>query len=272
MLDALPLSRKQLRSVVQASARINLWHGAVRSGKTIASLLAWLLAVAEAPPSGLILVVGRSLQTIERNVFEPLADPALFGPVAAQVRHTRGATTATVLGRTGHLIGAADARAEGRLRGLTASLAYVDEATLLPEGFWVQLLARLSVPGARLLATTNMPPRHPFTDRPRPVRHHRNGALISTLIGGRGPMRKAIDRASGNGRKSSIPAGPVESAPWSALSGEAEYRAALAEAFAGVELGEYDRRIIEWVAGWDSPTVATLASLVIRARKAGGAL
>ncbi|MFE1773749.1 PBSX family phage terminase large subunit [Streptomyces sp. NPDC059008] len=161
MLDTLPLSRKQLRSVAQATARINIWHGAVRSGKTIASLLAWLLAVAEAPASGLILVVGRSLQTIERNVFEPLQDPALFWDVAQQVRHTRGATTATVLGRTVHLIGAADARAEGRLRGLTASLAYVDEATLLPEGFWVQLLARLSVPGARLLGTTNPDsPRH----------------------------------------------------------------------------------------------------------------
>ncbi|MFD8545022.1 PBSX family phage terminase large subunit [Streptomyces sp. NPDC059649] len=161
MLDTLPLSRKQLRSVVQATARINIWHGAVRSGKTIASLLAWLLAVAEAPPSGLIIVVGRSLQTIERNVFEPLQDPSLFGPVAKQVRHTRGATTATVLGRTVHLIGAADARAEGRLRGLTASLAYVDELTLLPEAFFVQLLARLSVPGARVLATTNPDsPRH----------------------------------------------------------------------------------------------------------------
>lgn len=161
MLDSLPLSRKQLRSIAQANARICIWHGAVRSGKTIASLLAWLLAVAEAPPSGLIIVVGRSLQTIERNVFEPLSDPALFGPVAKQIRHTRGATTAVVLGRTVHLIGAADARAEGRLRGLTASLAYVDELTLLPEAFFVQLLARLSVPGARVLATTNPDsPRH----------------------------------------------------------------------------------------------------------------
>ncbi len=120
-----------------------------------------MIAVADAPPSGLVVVVGRSLQTIERNVFEPLQDPVLFGPAAAQIRHTRGATTATVLGRTVHLIGAADARAEGRLRGLTASLAYVDEATLLPEGFWTQLLARLSVPGARLFATTNPDsPRH----------------------------------------------------------------------------------------------------------------
>ena len=160
-LDALPLSRKQLRSVGRATARINLWHGSVRSGKTIASLLAFVIAVATAGPSGLIIICGRSLQTIERNVFEPLTDTALFGPLARHVRHTRGATTATILGRTVHLIGAADTRAEGRLRGLTAQLAYVDEATLVPEGFWTQLLARLSVPGARLFATTNPDsPRH----------------------------------------------------------------------------------------------------------------
>lgn len=155
------LSPKQLASVREATARINLWHGAVRSGKTIASLLAFLLAIAVAPPSGLVVVVGRSLQTIERNVIEPLQDPLIFGRFAAAVHHTRGATTATILGRTVHLIGAADARAEGRLRGLTAALAYVDEATLIPIEFWTQLLARLSVPGARLFATTNPDsPRH----------------------------------------------------------------------------------------------------------------
>ncbi|MET9914276.1 PBSX family phage terminase large subunit [Streptomyces sp. NPDC006476] len=160
-LDRLPLSRKQLTSIGQATARINLWHGSVRSGKTIASLLAFVIAVATAGPSGLIIVCGRSLQTIERNVLEPLQDRSLFGPLARHIVHTRGATTATILGRTVHLIGAADARAEGRLRGLTAQLAYVDEATLLPEGFWTQLLARLSVPGARLFATTNPDsPRH----------------------------------------------------------------------------------------------------------------
>ncbi|MEU9140390.1 PBSX family phage terminase large subunit [Streptomyces sp. NPDC048404] len=160
-LDALPLSRKQLRSIGQATRRINLWHGSVRSGKTVASLLAFVIAVATAGPSGLIIICGRSLQTIERNCLDPLQDASLFGPLARHVVHTRGATTATILGRTVHLIGAADARAEGRLRGLTAQLAYCDEATLLPEGFWTQLLARLSVPGARLYATTNPDsPRH----------------------------------------------------------------------------------------------------------------
>lgn len=160
-LDALPLSRKQLRSIGQATARINLWHGSVRSGKTIASLLAFVIAVATASPSGLILIAGKTIQTIERNVLEPLQDAALFGPLARHIVHTRGATTAVILGRTVHLIGANDAKAEGRLRGLTAQLAYVDEATLMPEGFWTQLLARLSVPGARLFATTNPDsPRH----------------------------------------------------------------------------------------------------------------
>ncbi|MFF1381721.1 terminase large subunit domain-containing protein [Streptomyces sp. NPDC058308] len=156
-LGRLPLSRKQLRCIGQATARINLWHGSVRSGKTIASLLAFVIAVATAGPSGLIIVCGRSLQTIERNLLEPLQDRALFGPLARHIVHTRGATTATILGRTVNLLGAA----EGRLRGHTAQLAYVDEATLVPEGFWTQLLARLSVLGDRLYATTNPDsPRH----------------------------------------------------------------------------------------------------------------
>lgn len=161
-LDLMPLSRKQIVSVVESSqARISIWEGAVRSGKTLSSLIAFLAAVAQAPPAGLILIIGRTLQTIERNILTPLQDTSLFGDLTVHIKHTRGAGTATIMGREIHLIGASDARAEGRLRGLTAYLVMVDEATLLPEEFFTQLLARLSVPGARLLATTNPgAPRH----------------------------------------------------------------------------------------------------------------
>jgi hypothetical protein len=41
------------------------------------------------------------------------------------------------------------------------------------------------------------------------------------------------------------------------------------ESLDGVELGAYDRRIIEWLAGWDIATVGTVASLIYRARAAG---
>lgn len=150
------MSRKQVLSIAASfDARVTLWSGAVRSGKTIGSLVAFLIHLSRAPQTGLVLICGRTLQTIERNILEPMQDPALFGPIADHVHHTRGAPTATILGRTVHLIGASDARAEGRLRGLTACLALLDEATLVPEGFFSQMLARLSVPGAKALLTTN---------------------------------------------------------------------------------------------------------------------
>ena len=38
---------------------------------------------------------------------------------------------------------------------------------------------------------------------------------------------------------------------------------------AGVELGEWDRRIVAWMAGWDTCTVLTVASWIGRAREAG---
>ncbi|MEE2041265.1 terminase family protein [Nocardiopsis sp. CT-R113] len=157
------MSPIQLQSITGAlsTPQIAVWSGAVASGKTIASLLAFLILITRAPRTGLIVVCGRTLQTIERNLLDVLQSPELFGPIAAHVHHTTGSTTAVILGRTVHLVGASDARAEGRIRGATIALAYVDEATLIPESFWTMLLSRLRVRDARLLATTNPDgPRH----------------------------------------------------------------------------------------------------------------
>ncbi len=149
------LSPAQERSIAQATARINIWSGSVRSGKTVGSLLRWLTYVARAPRGGALVIIGKTYDTVARNVFGPLSDPALFGPAVPLVKWTRGAPTGTILGRPVEIITANDVRAEGRIRGLTCAGAYVDEATLIPSNFWKQLLARLSVPGAKLFATTN---------------------------------------------------------------------------------------------------------------------
>jgi hypothetical protein len=53
--------------------------------------------------------------------------------------------------------------------------------------------------------------------------------------------------------------------------GHVDRVSALTEALDDVELGAYDRRIIEWLADWDVSTVGTVASLFYRAREAGGA-
>jgi PBSX family phage terminase large subunit len=153
-LENLPLSPKQIRSIAQADARINIWQGAVRSGKTVASLLRWLIYVASAP-RGELVVIAKTQTTAMRNVFAPLQDENVFGELSQHVHYKSGSPEATILGRRVWVIGANDVRAESRLRGLTAAGAYVDEATLVPEEFWGQLLNRLSVDGAKLFATTN---------------------------------------------------------------------------------------------------------------------
>jgi PBSX family phage terminase large subunit len=151
----LPLSRKQVASIVESQYRINAWEGSVRSGKTVASLLRWLGYVATAPRGGELVMVGRTRDSINRNVFAVLTNPDLFGPLARQVHYTNGAATAVILGRIVHVLGANDAQAEPKVRGMTCAGAYVDEATTLPETFFDQLVARCSVPGAQIFTTTN---------------------------------------------------------------------------------------------------------------------
>ncbi|QGZ53406.1 PBSX family phage terminase large subunit (plasmid) [Streptomyces sp. QHH-9511] len=155
MLEAMPLSRKQIRSVAEATTKISCWEGAIRSGKTIASLLKWLIFVAQAPTTGELVIVGKTSQTIHRNLFMPLQNPALFGDMTKLIHYTPGAPTATILGRTVHVIGANDSKSEPKIRGMTVCGAYVDEVTLVPQVFFEQLLGRMSVRGAQLFCTTN---------------------------------------------------------------------------------------------------------------------
>lgn len=149
------LGDKQLRSIREATGTVNVWHGAIRSGKTIGSLIRWLLFVANAPLGGALVIIGRTRDSAWRNVIAPLQDPAISGPAASQVVGNHGAPTVSILGRRVYVMGASDVKAELVLRGLTVAGAYVDEITTLPEGFFTQLLGRMSVAGAKLFGTTN---------------------------------------------------------------------------------------------------------------------
>jgi PBSX family phage terminase large subunit len=149
------LSPAQIRSVVESQQRINIWEGSIRSGKTIASLLRFLIFVANPPPDGELVIIGKTRETINRNLFAPLMNPNLFGMFAKQVHYNPGASEAIIFGRTVHVIGANDAKAESKIRGMTVCGAYVDEITVLPRSFFDMLVARCSVPGAKIFGTTN---------------------------------------------------------------------------------------------------------------------
>lgn len=145
-----PLTGKARQAVKLSTHRLNIYEGSVRSGKTIASLLAWLLFV-RTGPAGNLVMVGRTERTLKRNVIDPLTE--MLG--STRCRYVAGSGELWLLGRRVYCVGANDERSQEKIRGLTLVGGYVDEATIVPESFWSMLLTRLSVEGARLYATTN---------------------------------------------------------------------------------------------------------------------
>jgi len=143
-------SPKALQSIEESTARLNIWWGAVRSSKTVCSLVRWIEFIQTAPP-GELLMAGKTERTLKRNILDPLSE--IVGP--RRFRYNRGMGEAELLGRRVYIAGANDERAEGKIRGMTIAGAYGDEITLWPESFFKMLLSRLSVEGAKFFGTTN---------------------------------------------------------------------------------------------------------------------
>lgn len=143
-------SEKQLDMIANCDARLNILEGSVRSGKTVSSIVAWCYFVQNAP-AGDLLMSGKTERTLKRNVLDQLEQ--MVG--SRHFKLNKGTGELILFGRRVYLAGANDERAESKIRGLTLAGAYCDEITLYPESFFTMLLSRLSVPGARLIGTTN---------------------------------------------------------------------------------------------------------------------
>lgn len=103
-------------------------------------------------PDADYVMMGKSLGTLKRNVINDLFD--IVGQANSRwVDRQQGEMR--VLGKRIYAIGAATEEAEERIRGATFAGAYCDEANLYPESVWMQLQARLSLPGAKTFANCN---------------------------------------------------------------------------------------------------------------------
>lgn len=134
--------------------RLNLLVGSVRSGKTWISLILWICFVANSPKDGTYLMVARTLTSLKRNCLD------LLQSMYPSFRYSISSKEAELCGRKIYLEGANDARAEGKIRGMTLNGAFLDEVTLIGEDFFKMLLSRLSVEGAKLIGSTN--PDNPY--------------------------------------------------------------------------------------------------------------
>lgn len=142
---------KHLDSILDSDARLNIWHGAVRSAKTISSIFRWgEFILKEIPPHVPLMMFGNTLETLTRNVIDPMA--RIF---PGEVEERPGINEVYFHGRRIYTMGAGDIRAFRRVRGITLGGAYVDEGSLVSEKFFNLLLSRLSADGAKLFLTTN---------------------------------------------------------------------------------------------------------------------
>ena len=150
-IDWKPFSARQKDFISNSTAKMNIATGSVRSGKTIACTVRWIRYLMAGPDSDYAML-GKSLGTLKRNVINDLFDIVGKGN-ARWVDRQQGEML--ILGKRVYAIGAATEEAEERIRGATFAGAYCDEANLYPESVWMQLQARLSVPGAMTFANCN---------------------------------------------------------------------------------------------------------------------
>ena len=144
-----PLSSKQLNSFQESNAKINIWEGAVRSGKTYVSLVRWLDEIVNGP-KGEYCMISRTYDTFRRNILTLLTQI-----IGTDAKYFSGLREMEIYGKKIFIVGADDERAEAKIRGATFKGAYVDEATLIPESVFRMLISRCAMGNARIFATTN---------------------------------------------------------------------------------------------------------------------
>ena len=145
-----PLTGKAAQSVAESTARFNIWEGAVRSSKTVASVLRWMEYV-RTGPAGNLVMIGKTERTLKRNVIDVIIE--MVGP--KRCRYLAGNGEVHLFGRRIYTAGANDAKAVTKIQGLTLAGAYGDELATWPEDFWDMLGTRLSVEGAKFFGTCN---------------------------------------------------------------------------------------------------------------------
>jgi PBSX family phage terminase large subunit len=143
------ISPKQKESLRDSNAKINIWEGAVRAGKSYISCWRFLKELIHGP-EGEYCVIARTYDSFKRNVL-----PLLTLMIGADAKYYSGKREMVIWGKTIHIIGADDERAEAKVRGPTFAGAYVDEATIIPESVFKMLISRCAMGGAKIFATTN---------------------------------------------------------------------------------------------------------------------
>lgn len=151
-----PLSHKAKASI-KANGWMTVWEGAIRSGKTVASLIAWLSYVIRSKEN-VFFMSGKTYGSLVRNTIDGDFGLLSIGyPYVNVTRDITGANVLNIFDKKIYLFGADNDAAYSRLKGLTAGGWYADEIATHPESFIVEALARTAVSTDRRIFWTMNP-------------------------------------------------------------------------------------------------------------------
>ena len=151
-----PFSEKATNFIDNSTAFINIAHGSVRSGKTIAASWRFILHMA-ATDYDEFMISGKTRDTIERNVIRDLIKMV---DGAMDYKYRKFDNYLEIEGKKIWLIGFSDEGATEKVRGMTIGGWYADELTSASKSTVEMAITRCSVDGAKMFWTMN--PESPY--------------------------------------------------------------------------------------------------------------
>lgn len=147
----MPFSPKQQEFLQNCNHRWNIKTGATRSGKTFLDYTVIPKRILKCRGEGLIVLLGNTKGTLERNILEPMRaiwSPALVGQIGSN-------NTVQIFGKKCHALGADKISQVSKLQGAAFEYCYGDEITTWHEDVFQMLKSRLSCPNSRFDGTCN---------------------------------------------------------------------------------------------------------------------
>jgi len=150
----LDFSKKQKQiwnESVETPHRWNVSYGATRSGKTYLDYFKLPYRIRNASNEGLILLLGNTKGTLERNILDPLRKiwtPALVGTIGSNNK-------IRLFGKECYALGADKVNQVSKLQGSGLSYCYGDEIATWNEDVFTMLKSRLDKPTSYFDGTSN---------------------------------------------------------------------------------------------------------------------
>ena len=147
----MPLTEKQIEYLQNCDHRWNIKTGATGSGKSFVDMAVTIpQRIAAARDEGLLVMLGNTRGTLERNILEPMRTiwPGCVGNI-------RSDNTVMVFGKKVYALGADNKKHVARIQGATFEYVYGDEITTWSEEVFQMLKSRLRCEHSHFDGTCN---------------------------------------------------------------------------------------------------------------------